>query len=389
MKKITVLGSTGSIGVSALDVVGRNPRAFRAVALSAGRNVRLLARQIDRFHPRVVAVQTKPDALRLRQMLGARSRISILYGEQGIEEVASCPSADIVISAVSGAAGLKPTMAAIEAGKDIALANKETMVVAGALVTKKAQQKKVQILPVDSEHSAIFQCLEGQNPENLQRIVLTASGGPFLRLSRAELKQVTLKQALKHPRWKMGRKITIDSASLMNKGLEVIEAKWLFGVDIDRIDVLIHPQSVVHSFIEFNDGSWLGQLGIADMRIPIAYALTYPRRIKNDLPLLNLVEAGPLEFYMPDVKKFRCLGLAYEAGKMGGTAPAALNAANEVAVEAFLEKRICFNDLPKVIEKVLEKHPVQKNPSLDDILGVDGETRIQAQSIVKKLKKGF
>jgi 1-deoxy-D-xylulose-5-phosphate reductoisomerase len=388
MKKITLLGSTGSIGVSALDVIEKNPNRFKVMALTAGRNVRLLARQILKFQPRIVAVRSRQDAGRLRQILGPGNNIPILYDETGIEEVASYSSSDIVLSAISGAAGLKPTLAAIEAGKDIALANKETMVVAGLIVTRKARQKKVRILPVDSEHSAIFQCLAGQIPENLKRIILTASGGPFLNLSKDDLKKVTLQQALKHPRWKMGRKITIDSASLMNKGLEVIEAKWLFNLDIACIDVLIHPQSVVHSLIELIDGSVIAQLGIADMRIPIAYALAYPDRLANDLPLLNLAKTGPLAFYKPDMKKFPCLGLAYEAGRLGGTTTAVLNAANEVAVAAFIGKKICFNDLPKVIEKVLDKHRTQNNPSLEEILGVDGEARIHAESIIKKLKKG-
>jgi 1-deoxy-D-xylulose-5-phosphate reductoisomerase len=388
MKKITILGSTGSIGVSALDVLEKNPRKFRVAALAAGHNVVLLARQILKFRPAVVSVRTREDARRLCDMLGSKHQIPVLYDEAGAEEVAAYPGADMVLSAISGAAGLKPTMAAMEAGKDIALANKETMVIAGPLVTKKARQKKIAILPVDSEHSAIFQCLAGQKPENLKRIILTASGGPFYNLSGADLKKVTLQQALKHPRWKMGTKITIDSASLMNKGLEVIEAKWLFDLDIGRIDVLIHPQSVVHSLVEFLDGSVLAQLGIADMRIPIAYALAYPRRLANDLPGLNLAKAGPLAFLKPDMKKFRCLALAYEAGRIGGTAPVVLNAANEVAVAAFVENKICFNDLPKVIEKVLNRHHAQKNPSLEDILGVDGESRIQARSVLRKLKKG-
>lgn len=388
MKKITILGSTGSIGVSALDVLEKNPRKFRVAALAAGHNVVLLARQILKFRPAVVSVRTRQDARRLCDMLGSKHQIPVLYDETGAEEVAAYPGADMVLSAISGAAGLKPTMAAMEAGKDIALANKETMVIAGPLVTKKARQKKIAILPVDSEHSAIFQCLAGQKPENLKRIILTASGGPFYNLSGADLKKVTLQQALKHPRWKMGTKITIDSASLMNKGLEVIEAKWLFDLDIGRIDVLIHPQSVVHSLVEFLDGSVLAQLGIADMRIPIAYALAYPRRLANDLPGLNLAKAGPLAFLKPDMKKFRCLALAYEAGRIGGTAPVVLNAANEVAVAAFVENKICFNDLPKVIEKVLSRHHAQKNPSLEDILGVDGESRIQARSVLRKLKKG-
>jgi 1-deoxy-D-xylulose-5-phosphate reductoisomerase len=358
------------------------------VALTAGRNIRLLAQQILKFHPKIVAVQSRQDAERLHQILGVKNNIPILYDETGIEEVASYPSSDIVLSAISGAAGLKPTLAAIEAGKDIALANKETMVVAGHIVTKKARQKNIKILPVDSEHSAIFQCLAGQRPENLRRIILTASGGPFYNLSKADLKKVTLAQALKHPRWEMGRKITIDSASLMNKGLEVIEAKWLFNLDIAHIDVLIHPQSVVHSLIELLDGSVLAQLGIADMRIPIAYAFAYPDLMTNELPLLNMAKTGPLEFHQPDMNKFPCLELAYEAGRSGGTAPVVLNAANEVAVAAFIENKICFSDLPKVIEKVLHKHHTTNNPSLENILGIDGEARMQAQSVIKKLKKG-
>jgi len=387
MKKITLLGSTGSIGVSALSVIDKNPEKFKVVALAAGRNVRLLAGQILKFRPKLVSVQSRQDAERLRQILEPGKDIHILYDEKGAEEVASYAS-DIVLSAISGAAGLKPTLAAIEAGKDIALANKETMVIAGHVVTKKAREKGVKILPVDSEHSAIFQCLTGQKPANLKRIILTASGGPFYNLSRDDLKKVTLAQALKHPRWKMGRKITIDSASLMNKGLEVIEAKWLFNLDIARIDVLIHPQSIVHSLIELIDGSVLAQLGIADMRIPIAYAFAYPDRLTNDLPTLNLAKSGPLEFNQPDMKKFPCLGLAFEAGRLGGTAPVALNAANETAVAAFIENKICFNDLAKVIEKILDQHHVVNDPSLEDILGTDREVRIQTQSVIKKLKKG-
>lgn len=388
MKKITILGSTGSIGVSALSVIDKNPEKFRVAALAAGRNVRLLARQILKFRPKLVSVQSRQDAERLRRILDPGKDVHVVYDEEGAEEVASYAASDIVLSAISGAAGLKPTLAAIEARKDIALANKETMVIAGHVVTKKAREKGVKILPVDSEHSAIFQCLTGQRPANLKRIILTASGGPFYNLSRDNLKQVTLQQALKHPRWKMGRKITIDSASLMNKGLEVIEAKWLFGVDISRIDVLIHPQSIVHSLIELIDGSVLAQLGIADMRIPIAYAFAYPDRLANDLPSLNLAKSGPLEFNPPDIKKFPCLGLAYEAGRMGGTATVVLNAANEIAVAAFIENKICFNDLPKVIEKILDQHQVVNDPSLEDILGTDREVRIQTQSVIKKLKKG-
>lgn len=388
MKKITLLGSTGSIGQSALDVIAGHPDKFRVAALVAGRNVRLLARQIVEFRPDVAAVHSRKEADALKRLLGPKNRVPVLYDETGILEAAAHDGADMVVSAISGAAGLKPTLAAIDAGKDIALANKETLVAAGSVVMKKAGRKKISLLPVDSEHSAIFQCLAGQKKENLKRIILTASGGPFLKSSRKELKAVTPAQALRHPRWKMGRKITIDSASLMNKGLEVIEARWLFNLDVDRIDVLIHPQSTVHSLIELIDGSLLAQLGIADMRIPIAYALSYPDRLENPLPGLNLAAAGELLFAEPDMKKFPCLRLAYEAGRLGGTAPAALNAANEEAVGAFLENKICFTDLPKVIEKVLDRQAVKQNPTLEDILQVDGQSRAQARSVLRTLKKG-
>ncbi|HOG11991.1 MAG TPA: 1-deoxy-D-xylulose-5-phosphate reductoisomerase [Smithellaceae bacterium] len=388
MKKITILGSTGSIGASALDVVRKNPNKFRVAALAAGRNVKLLARQALAFHPAAVSVRTPGDAKRLRGLLGPGGKIRVLCGEEGVREIAAHSAADIVLSAISGAAGLKPTLAAIEAGKDIALANKETMVIAGHLVTKKAEQKKIRVLPVDSEHSAIFQCLAGQKPANIKRIILTASGGPFYSFSRADLKKVTPAQALRHPRWKMGAKITVDSASLMNKGLEVIEAKWLFDIAVSRIDVLIHPQSVVHSALELLDGSVLAQMGIADMRIPIAYALSFPDRMTNDLPALDLAKAGPLSFFPPDTKKFPCLRLALEAARIGGTAPAVLNAANEEAVAAFLENKICFHEIPNVIEKTLERHSAIPDPSLEEILLADGEARKVAAGILKKRKRG-
>ncbi|MDD3848872.1 MAG: 1-deoxy-D-xylulose-5-phosphate reductoisomerase [Smithellaceae bacterium] len=388
MKKITILGSTGSIGASALDVVRKNPNKFRVAALAAGRNVKLLARQALAFHPAAVSVRTPGDAKRLRGLLGPGGKIRVLCGEEGVREIAAHSAADIVLSAISGAAGLKPTLAAIEAGKDIALANKETMVIAGRLVTKKAEQKKIRVLPVDSEHSAIFQCLAGQKPANIKRIILTASGGPFYSFSRADLKKVTPAQALRHPRWKMGAKITVDSASLMNKGLEVIEAKWLFDIAVSRIDVLIHPQSVVHSALELLDGSVLAQMGIADMRIPIAYALSFPDRMTNDLPALDLAKAGPLSFFPPDTKKFPCLRLALEAARIGGTAPAVLNAANEEAVAAFLENKICFHEIPNVIEKTLERHSAIPDPSLEEILLADGEARKVAAGILKKRKRG-
>jgi len=385
MKKITILGSTGSIGISALDVIEKNQQCFQVVALAAGKNINLLKKQIEKFKPKVVAVSSKDSALKLREALTAKTKVKIFYDEEGLKEIASFPSADIVVSAISGSAGLMPTLAAIEAGKDIALANKETMVMAGEIVTKRAKKKGVRIIPVDSEHSAIFQCLEGRKRENLRRIILTASGGPFLNFTRNELKKVSLSQTLQHPNWKMGKKITVDSASLMNKGLEVIEAKWLFNLDISDIDVLIHPQSIVHSLVEFIDGAFLAQMGIPDMKIPIAYALTYPERIINDLPSLDLVKIGKLEFLKPDIKKFSCLALAYAAGLCGGTAPVVLNAADEVAVSAFIEKKIRFIDLPKIIEKILVLHDSINNPSLDDILQADLWARIETKEIIERI----
>ena len=385
MKKITILGSTGSIGLSALDVIEKNQQRFQVVALAAGKNINLLKKQIEKFKPKVVAVSTKESALKLREALTSKSKVKIFYDKEGLKEIASFPSTDIVFSAISGSAGLIPTLAAIEAGKDIALANKETMVMAGEIVTKRAKKKGVKIIPVDSEHSAIFQCLEGRKRENLRRIILTASGGPFFNFTRNELKKVNLSQALKHPNWKMGKKITIDSASMMNKGLEVIEAKWLFNLDISDIDVLIHQQSIVHSLVEFIDGAFLAQMGIPDMKIPIAYALTYPERIINDLPSLDLVKIGKLEFLKPDIKKFRCLSLAYAAGLCGGTAPVVLNAADEVAVSAFIEKKIRFIDLPKIIEKILVLHNSINNPSLDDILQADLWARRETKKIIERI----
>jgi len=384
MKKITILGSTGSIGKSTLDIIEKNPERFKVVALAAGENIDEIKRQIEKFHPLIVSVINKEKAFKLKETI--RSDIEILYGAEGVKNVASFFDADIVVSAISGAAGLMPTLAAIKAGKNIALANKETMVIAGDIVTKMSRKNGVKILPVDSEHSAIFQCLEGQNRSFLKRVILTASGGPFLNLSKKELNNVKPNQALCHPKWKMGKKITIDSASLMNKGLEVIEAKWLFEVGFDKIDVLIHPQSIVHSMVEFIDGSVTAQMGIADMRIPIAYALSYPERIENNLPRLNFIQTNNLQFYKPDTEKFRCLQLAYKAGIEGGTYPAVLNAANEVAVEAYMGEKIKFTDIPGVIEKILNAHDSVKEPSLEEIMQADSWARVEARKSIERKK---
>lgn len=387
MKKVTILGSTGSIGLSALDIIEKNPDRFRIVSLVAGENINKLKEQIEKFKPNVVAVKTKQAAITLRELVTAKTRMKIIYDDEGLQEAASYPSADIVISAISGSAGLLPTLAAIDAGKDVALANKETMVMAGEIVTGRAKKNKVKIIPVDSEHSAIFQCLEGNCRENLKRIILTASGGPFFHLTGQQLKRVNVRQALSHPRWKMGRKVTIDSATMMNKGLEVIEAKWLFNLDISDIDVVIHPQSIVHSMVEFIDGAFIAQMGVPDMRIPIAYALTYPERIVNDLDRLDLVRAGRLDFHKPDMKKFPCLKLAREAGMAGGTAPAVLNAADEVAVSAFLQEKIAFTDLPDIVNRVLDNHAVKADPSINDILQADVMARLETEKIIERMSK--
>jgi len=386
MKKIALLGSTGSIGVSALDVIGNNPDKFKIVALAAGQNINLIKEQVEKYRPQIVALKERKDASDLETQFKNKYKVRIVYGEDGIKEIAARKDTDTVISAISGAAGLMPTITAIEAGKDIALANKETMVVAGDIVNKKAKKSGSKIIPIDSEHSAIFQCLQGRRRSELKRIILTASGGPFLKFKKNQLKSVRPQQALKHPKWKMGRKISIDSATMMNKGLEVIEAMWLFGTKINNIEILIHPQSIVHSMVEFTDGSILAQMGIPDMRIPIAYALSYPERISNNLPSLNLSKAGKLEFYLPNLDKFPCLKIAYEAGLAGKTTPAVLNAANEVAVEAYLNNMIKFTDISILIESVLSMHKPLRNHTLEDIVQVDSWARMQAKKNIERKK---
>jgi len=385
MKKIVVLGSTGSIGVSTLDVIQHHRSAFEICALAAGRNMALLQQQMDRFKPRVVSVMDEQCAETLKVMIGSRSATTILFGPEGYREAASMQEADMVVSAMVGAAGLLPTLAAIEAGKDIALANKETMVMAGALVCEKAAQKGIRILPVDSEHSAIFQCLAGHDARTVRRIILTASGGPFRTWPAEEIADATPEQAFMHPTWKMGEKITIDSASMMNKGLEIIEAKWFFQVHIDQIAVHIHPQSVIHSMVEYRDGAVIAQLGNADMRIPIAYALSYPERLQRSEAGLNLLKAGPLEFFEPDADKFPNLKLACDAGRKGGTMPAVLNGANEIAVQAFIEKKIRFGDMPEVIKKVLDRHAMKRATSLEEILEADRWARQEAKQCIKEI----
>jgi 1-deoxy-D-xylulose-5-phosphate reductoisomerase len=388
MKNISVLGATGSIGTSTLDVIRRNQTQFSVTALSAGRNLPLLKNQIDEFGPKVVSVIDKRHADELREMLGRSCETEILFGIEGYREAATLREVDMVVSAIVGAAGLVPTVDAIEAGKDIALANKETMVMAGKLVVEKASSRGVKIIPVDSEHSAIFQCISGHNKKDIRRIILTASGGPFFKLDRDKLSDVTPDDALKHPKWDMGNKITIDSATMMNKGLEVIEAKWLFGVDIERIEIIVHPQSIVHSMVEYIDGSLIGQLGLPDMRGPISYALFYPEREGVVEPALNLAEVEKLEFFPPDFDMFPSIGLAYEAAKKGGVMPAVLNASNEVAVAAFLSREIRFTEIPRVVEKTLDFNIPSDPESLEDVLMADEWGRSKAQKIIEDIKKG-
>ena len=386
MKKIALLGSTGSIGTSTLEVVAAHSTEFAVSALACGRNIGLLKEQIERFSPRVAAVIDDEHAIELKKMLG-NSRTSILSGSEGYREAASIQDARIVVSAMVGAAGLIPTLDAIDAGKDVALANKETLVMAGGIVLGRAAEKGVRVIPVDSEHSAIFQCMQGNDPLSVRRIILTASGGPFLYSSREEIDVAGPALALKHPKWNMGRKISIDSATMMNKGLEVIEASWLFGLPVNRIDVVIHPQSIVHSMVEYMDGSILAQMGNPDMRMPIAYALSFPRRLASVEPGLDLLQAGSLTFLKPDFERFPALGLSFHAAKSGGTMPAVLNAANEIAVAAFLEEKIGFYDISRVVETVIARHAMIKEPQIAEILEADGWARKEALHVIEGLLK--
>jgi len=351
MRSVAILGSTGTIGVNALNVVRQFPKRFRVSGLVAGRRFERLARQVIEFSPQMVSVQREEDVPTLRKLIGRR-KVEIVWGEEGAVRVATAPKADMVLAAIVGGAGLVPTFAAVQAGKDVGLANKEALVMAGELFVSEARKKGVTLLPVDSEHSAVFQCLEGNRREDVGRIILTASGGPFLRTPLSKLAGATIKQALKHPNWKMGPKITIDSATMMNKGLEVVEARWMFDVPPDRVDVVVHPQSIVHSMVEYRDGAIMAQLGIPDMRIPIAYALSYPERLETGLKPLDLKQQGELTFLSVEKRRFPALDLAYQALALGGTILPVLNAANEVAVDAFLNGRIGFRQIHRLIAKV-------------------------------------
>jgi len=373
IKNIAILGSTGSIGTSALEVVANLPDRFRVTCLTAHKNIDLLRRQIERFHPAVVVIEDESNAAHLRQCVNGTTQV--LSGHTGVMTAVTRNDIDVVVSSLVGFAGLKPTLQAIESGKDIALANKETLVVAGEIIMRKVREHGVRLLPVDSEHSAILQCLQGEDIGTVERLILTASGGPFLHLEGDQFRNITVAQALNHPTWKMGNKITIDSATLMNKGLEVIEAHWLFGLPPEKIDVVIHPQSIIHSMVEFSDGSIKAQLGIPDMKLPIQYALTYPERPSAPSKRIDFSLLGQMTFLDPDLDKFRCLGLAFRALAMGGTAPAVLNAANEVAVELFLNEKIQFTSIPVIIEQALASHRPIMHFTLEEVIRIDHETR--------------
>jgi 1-deoxy-D-xylulose-5-phosphate reductoisomerase len=371
---ISILGSTGSIGTQALEVVRDQPDFFRVSVLTAGKNADLLIQQALEFQPNTVVIEDESQYLKVKEALQSFD-IKVFAGADAIEQVAGMAEPDIVLTALVGFAGLRPTLSAIRAGKPIALANKETLVVAGALVTDLARTHGVNLYPVDSEHSAIFQCLAGEFHNPIEKIILTASGGPFRGMKRKELESVTRAQALKHPNWTMGAKITIDSSTLMNKGLEVIEAKWLFALKTEQIDVIVHPQSIIHSIVQFQDGSMKAQMGLPDMKLPIQYALTYPDRLQNSFPRFDFLNYPNLSFEAPDFEAFPCLGLAFEALRAGGNTACVLNAANEVAVAAFLEDRISYLQIPEILETAMQAIPFIADPVLDDLLNSDAECR--------------
>jgi len=382
MKNIAILGSTGSIGVNALRVIQANPEKYQVTALAAGKNIRLLLEQIKRFQPLAVAVIEETAANELKAQLTNSGRPEIFFGTEGFIRLATMTEVDTIISAMAGAAGLLPTYSGIKAGRNIALANKETMVMAGSLVMAEARKHGVSILPIDSEHSAILQSLQGHPREDLRRVILTASGGPFRDLSLEEMSKVTPAQALNHPNWNMGAKVSIDSSTMMNKGLEAIEAKWLFDLKMDQISILIHSQSIVHSMVEYKDGSIISQMGVPDMIIPISFALSFPHHLKTRVPPLELEKIGTLSFEKPDMKRFRCLDLALQAAEIGGSMPAVLNGANEIAVESFLKGNIGFLDIPDLIEKTMASHKNHPIDSIETVMEVDRWARDMARSIL-------
>ena len=379
---LAILGSTGSIGTSTLDVVDRLGGEFRVTALAAGTNIKLLAAQAEKYGPALVSVSDKRAAAELRRLLTRRSRTKVLHGPEGAREVARSDGAEVVVSAITGTSGLGPTLDAVRAGRRVALANKESMVVGGALLRREAALSGAVIIPVDSEHSGVFQCLNKEKKRHVRRVILTASGGPFFRTPLEDIGKKTLEEALRHPRWVMGKKVTVDSATLMNKGLELIEARWLFDLEPARLGVLIHPQSAVHSLVEMEDGSVLAQLSAADMRIPIQYALTWPARRDSSLPGLDLAEVGRLEFFPVDDRRYPLFAVARRALEEGESLPVALNAANEVAVEAFLQKRILFPDITSVVSKVMDAHRRRAAGSIEAIDDIDAEARREARRFI-------
>jgi 1-deoxy-D-xylulose-5-phosphate reductoisomerase len=383
MKKIAVLGSTGSIGTSTLDIVGRLGDEYVVTGLAAGSNIPLLLKQVRRFQPKIVSLKTEEEAARFKEGLGGLT-VGVVFGPEGAEEVARFEENEVVVAAITGIEGLRPTAAAVESGVRVALANKESMVVGGAILRSKAASSGAEIIPVDSEHSGIFQCLAKERREHVKKAILTASGGPFFRTPLSEIKTKTVAEALAHPRWKMGRKVTIDSATLMNKGLELIEARWLFDLLPDELDILIHPQSIVHSLLEMKDGSTLAQLSVTDMRIPIQYALTYPERERSELPALELSRVRSLEFFEVEKDRYPLVAYARRALEEGQSLPVALNAANEVAVEAFLDGRIAFSDIAVVIGGVLDRHRICEAETLEAVLAIDREIRVQSENFIKR-----
>ena len=384
IKKLSVLGSTGSIGKNTLEVISAHPDKFKVVALAVKNNIQLLEEQIIKFKPDVVAVfdSAAAECIKKKDL-----SVEVLTGEKGLSEVAILEDVDMVVSAIVGSDGLVPTYEAVKAGKELALATKEALVMAGQIIMSEAKRQGVKILPVDSEHSAVFQCLNNRDIDEVEKIILTASGGPFLGKSIAELASVTPSDALNHPNWDMGKKITIDSATLMNKGLEVIEAYWLFNVPLEKIDVILHPQSIIHSMVRFVDGSVIAQMSIPDMKGPISYALSYPQRFEGILPVLDLAEIRELTFEEPDREKYVSLGLTYDALKEGGTMPCVLNAANEVAVEAFLNEQIPFTGIPQVVSDTMLQHEVLKGDSIEEIMSTSEWAKLKAQELIKAIKE--
>jgi len=379
MKIISILGSTGCIGNQTLEIIKQNPSKFKIAGLTTNNNIQLLEKQINKFNPIAVAVMNKEKA----EILKYKIKIPVYSGIKGINKIAKLNETNTVVNSLVGSIGVEPTYKAIIAGKDIALANKETLVAAGSIIMNKAKKNDVKVMPIDSEHSAIFQCLNGENKKDVKNIIITCSGGPFKDYTKKQMQDITKEQALKHPTWNMGEKITIDSATLMNKGFEVIETYWLYNIDYSKIKVIIHPQSIIHSLVEFKDNSVMAQLGTPDMKTPIQYALGYPERIQSDLKELNLIEIKKLEFEKPNFELFPCLKYAYESGKIGGTMPTVMNAANEIAVSAFLKNKIKFMDIPKIVKMAIDKHKPLKNPTLHQILEIDKKIKIETEINIK------